>query len=76
MIGMVDLDVSGECRAASIAIGIALDGELFLGRGDFQECMSIVNTPTIGSTITYRYFELTNDGKPRHPTFVRIRPYE
>jgi hypothetical protein len=32
------------------------------------------NAPRIGSTITCRYFELTNDGKPRHPTFVRVRP--
>jgi DNA ligase-1 len=34
------------------------------------------NAPSIGSTITYRYFELTDDGKPRHPTFVRVRPSE
>lgn len=32
--------------------------------------------PCIGSLITYRYFELTDDGKPRHPTFVRVRPSE
>lgn len=32
--------------------------------------------PSIGSLITYRYFELTDDGKPRHPTFVRVRPSE
>jgi len=29
--------------------------------------------PAIGSTITYRYQELTDDGVPRFPTFVRSR---
>jgi DNA ligase-1 len=29
--------------------------------------------PTIGSTITFRYQELTEAGVPRFPTFVRIR---
>jgi len=31
------------------------------------------NPPAIGATITYRYFEVTSSGKPRFPTFVRIR---
>ena len=31
------------------------------------------NPPAIGATITYRYFEVTGSGKPRFPTFVRIR---
>jgi DNA ligase 1 len=29
--------------------------------------------PPIGSTITYRYFEVTKAGVPRFPSFVRIR---
>jgi len=33
-----------------------------------------VNPPPIGSVITYRYNELTNEGIPRFPVFVRIRP--
>jgi DNA ligase-1 len=32
------------------------------------------NPPSIGAVITFRYFELTNAGVPRFPTFVRIRP--
>ena len=31
------------------------------------------NPPAIGATITYRYFEVTGAGRPRFPTFVRIR---
>jgi len=31
------------------------------------------NPPAIGATITYRYFEVTGSGKPRFPTYVRIR---
>jgi len=31
------------------------------------------NPPKIGEIITYRYFELTKDNKPRFPSFVGIR---
>lgn len=34
------------------------------------------NAPQLGSVITYRYFELTDAGKPRFPSFVRVRPSE
>lgn len=29
-----------------------------------------------GTIITYRFVELTNDGNPRHPSFVGVRDYE
>jgi DNA ligase-1 len=32
--------------------------------------------PANGSTITFRYQELTNGGVPRFPTFVRVRQEE
>ena len=28
----------------------------------------------VGSVITYKFFELTRDGAPRFPTFLRVRP--
>ena len=31
------------------------------------------NPPAVGSVITYRYQELTDDGVPRFPTFVAVR---
>lgn len=34
------------------------------------------NPPKIGSIITIKYFELTDEGKPRFPSFVAIRDYE
>mmetsp|Transcript_12164 Transcript_12164/g.22623 ORF Transcript_12164/g.22623 Transcript_12164/m.22623 type:complete len:111 (+) Transcript_12164:2-334(+) len=34
------------------------------------------HAPSVGSVITYRYFELTDAGKPRFPTFQRVRPLE
>lgn len=30
--------------------------------------------PKIGSVVTYRYFELSKDGVPRFPTFMRLHP--
>ena len=32
--------------------------------------------PAIGETITFSYFEMTNNGKPRFPTFISARNYE
>jgi len=32
--------------------------------------------PSIGSRVTYRYQELTQDNKPRFPVFVAVRGYE
>lgn len=32
--------------------------------------------PSIGSRVTYRYQELTQDNKPRFPVFVAVRSYE
>lgn len=34
------------------------------------------NPPKIGSKVTFRYQELTNDGIPRFPSFVTARDYE
>lgn len=34
------------------------------------------NPPAVGSRVTYRYQELTNDGIPRFPSFVAERDYE
>ena len=31
------------------------------------------HAPKIGTVITYKYFELTTDGIPRFPTFMRER---
>lgn len=32
-----------------------------------------MNPPEIGSTVTYRYFELTKGGIPRFPAYMRVR---
>lgn len=32
--------------------------------------------PSVGSRVTYRYQELTQDNKPRFPVFVAVRSYE
>lgn len=34
------------------------------------------NPPKIGSKITFKYFEKTTDGNPRHPVFLAVRDYE
>ena len=30
--------------------------------------------PPVGTVITFNYFELTNDGVPRFPSYSRVRP--
>jgi DNA ligase 1 len=34
------------------------------------------NPPPVGSTVTYKYQELTKSGIPRFPTYLRVRPVE
>lgn len=53
------------------------DGKQFkVGSGFTDSEREWENCPHVGSVISYRYFELTNDGKPRFPTFARVRPSE
>ena len=42
------------------------------GLNDSQRIYSAA--PKIGSVITFKYFELSSDGIPRFPTFLRLRP--
>jgi len=35
-----------------------------------------LNPPKIGSTVTFRYTELTDDGKPKCASFIAMRDYE
>jgi DNA ligase-1 len=48
-------------------------GTLFSVGTGFSDAMR-ANPPAIGSTITFRYQELTDAGVPRFPSFVRIFP--
>ena len=34
------------------------------------------NPPAIGASVTFRFFELTDRGCPRFPTFLAVRDYE
>lgn len=49
-------------------------GRFKVGSGltDYQRSHS--SAPKIGSVITFKYFELSADGIPRFPTFLRVRP--
>ena len=48
------------------------DGQTFSVGTGFSDAQR-QNPPAIGSTITYRYQELTDRGVPRFPSFVRVR---
>jgi DNA ligase 1 len=51
------------------------NGEVFkVGSGLTDTLRSYSNIPKIGTVITFKYFELTKDGVPRFPTFLRVRP--
>lgn len=51
------------------------NGEVFkVGSGLTDHLRSYSNAPKIGTVITFQYFELTKDGVPRFPTFMRVRP--
>ncbi len=48
------------------------DGQTFSVGTGFSDAQR-QNPPAVGSTITYRYQELTDRGVPRFPSFVRLR---
>ena len=48
------------------------DGQTFSVGTGFSDAQR-QNPPAIGSTITYRYQEMTDRGVPRFPSFVRVR---
>ena len=45
-----------------------------VGSGLSDNLRTINAAPKKGSVITFKYFELTKDGIPRFPTFLRVRP--
>lgn len=50
-------------------------GALFKVGSGLTDAMRTARTaPQKGTVITFKYFELTRDGIPRFPTFLRIRP--
>lgn len=54
---------------------VAKSGSVFkVGSGLADSQRTKKTAPAIGSVITFQYFELTKDGIPRFPTFLRIRP--
>ncbi len=48
------------------------DGQTFSVGTGFSDAQR-ENPPAVGSTITYRYQEMTDRGVPRFPSFVRVR---
>lgn len=51
------------------------DGSIFkVGSGLADNERTQKSAPKIGTVITFKYFELTKDGIPRFPTFLRVRP--
>jgi len=49
------------------------EGSVFSVGTGFDDAQR-ANPPKVGEIITYRFFELTKDNKPRFPSYVGIRP--
>jgi DNA ligase-1 len=63
---------TGRCGALRCKLK---NGKLFsVGSGLKDSEREVGNVPKIGTVITFKYFELTKDGIPRFPTFLRVRP--
>jgi hypothetical protein len=61
---------TGQCGALKCTmIGSGKEFRVGTGMSDADR----INPPSVGSTIIYRYFELTLDGIPRFPVFVGLR---
>jgi DNA ligase-1 len=60
----------GRLGALVVELASGLTFSVGTGFSDAQR----ENPPPVGSTVTYRYQELTDRGVPRFPSFVRVRP--
>jgi DNA ligase-1 len=50
-------------------------GALFkVGSGLTDQLRQYANAPKEGTVISFKYFELTTDGIPKFPTYLRVRP--
>jgi DNA ligase-1 len=58
-------------RLGAVLVAMANGTQFAVGSGFTDAQRS--NPPSIGSTITFRFQELTEAGVPRFPTFVRVR---
>ena len=66
-------DGMGRCKNITGALKVRTkDGTCFsVGSGMTNELRS--NPPAVGSVVTYKYYGITKDGKPRFPIFLRVR---
>jgi DNA ligase-1 len=73
--GVVVEHLAGKGRHAGRlgAVVVELPGGLTFSVGTGFSDAQRENPPAVGSTITYRYQELTDRGVPRFPSFVRVR---
>jgi len=62
----------GRLGALELRMPSGVEFELGTGLSDQQR----ENPPAIGATVTYRYTELTDDGKPKCTSFIATRDYE
>jgi DNA ligase-1 len=67
---------TGRHRGRLGAVLVALPNGIQFAVGSGFTDAQRTHPPAIGSTITFRYQELTNGGVPRFPTFVRVRQEE
>ena len=58
-------------RLGALLVSLANGTQFHVGTG-FSDAQR-ENPPPVGSTITFRYQELTDGGVPRFPSFVRVR---
>ena len=82
MVGRVEGKGRNEGRLGALVCTSMMEGssekkdQFKVGSGFSDYEREWENAPQLGSVITYRYFELTDAGKPRFPSFVRVRPSE
>lgn len=65
---------TGRHRGRLGALLVQLPGGVRFAVGSGLTDAEREHPPAVGSTITFRFQELTDGGVPRFPTFVRVRP--
>ena len=69
---MSHIEGKGKHKGRMGALGVTWKGKIFKVGTGFDD-KDRENPPPIGSKITFKYQETTNDGIPRFPVFMRVR---
>lgn len=66
-------DGIGRCKGTVGALKVRTKDNVYFSVGSGMTYELRKNPPKIGATVTYKFYGITKDNKPRFPIFLRVR---